>query len=183
MAPSPSSTPPNQIYQYSLLNALMSGVCTEGIPAARLLTHGDQGLGTFRDMNGELVLVDSQIYHFHANGTVSRATPHDAIPFAMVTRFVPQHCLRAQTLRDKQSLNRILDGVIPKTDNSFVSYRLHGRWRDMHVRMIRGRQYTGQKLSELHASQVEYTYHDVAGTVVGFRAPRSWQGVTVDAAV
>lgn len=67
------STPPNQIYQYSLLNALMSGLCNEGITARKLLQHGTQGLGTFANMDGELVMLDSTIYHFHADGSVVRA--------------------------------------------------------------------------------------------------------------
>ena len=45
---------PNHIYQFSLLNALMDGVSETGITVSKLRSKGNQGLGTFARMNGEL---------------------------------------------------------------------------------------------------------------------------------
>ncbi|KZZ91600.1 Alpha-acetolactate decarboxylase [Ascosphaera apis ARSEF 7405] len=173
------STPPNQIYQYSLLNALMSGLCNEGITARKLLQHGTQGLGTFANMDGELVMLDSTIYHFHADGSVVRAAADERIPFAMVTNFEAERVLHNQTIKEKSSVQGILDEVVPKTGNSFVAYRIHGVWKEMHVRMIRGREYPGQPLSEIGAKQAEYIYENISGTVIGFRSPVAWQGFSV----
>ncbi|KYG40147.1 hypothetical protein M433DRAFT_9195 [Acidomyces richmondensis BFW] len=56
----------NHIYQYSLLNALMDGVCETGIPVSKFTRMGNQGLGTFARMNGELVFLDGKVYQLQA---------------------------------------------------------------------------------------------------------------------
>ena len=50
------------IYQTSLMSALISGVYEGQITMAELLKHGDFGLGTFNNLDGELVALNSKIY-------------------------------------------------------------------------------------------------------------------------
>ncbi|OAA56167.1 Alpha-acetolactate decarboxylase [Niveomyces insectorum RCEF 264] len=44
----------NELFQYSVMPALMDGVADRGRRVQRLLTHGDFGLGTFRHVTGEM---------------------------------------------------------------------------------------------------------------------------------
>lgn len=53
-----------------------------------LARHGDFGIGTFGDFNGELVIVDDTTYHVARDG-VKMALAEAPVPFAVVTRFVP----------------------------------------------------------------------------------------------
>jgi alpha-acetolactate decarboxylase len=61
---------PNEIYQFSIISALMDGVASHGIPISSLLTHGDHGLGTFRAMDGEMIILDSAVYQMKADGSI-----------------------------------------------------------------------------------------------------------------
>ena len=82
----------NEIYQYFIVSALMDGVAANGIPVSRLLEHGDLGLGTFRNMVGELILFDGRMWQMKCDGTVEAIDPSDESiisPFAMITRFQP----------------------------------------------------------------------------------------------
>jgi alpha-acetolactate decarboxylase len=81
----------NELYQYSIMSALMDGVASHGIPFADVLAHGDLGLGTFKNMDGEMILVDGKVYQMKADGSVFYIeSPEDTItPFATVTRFQP----------------------------------------------------------------------------------------------
>ena len=47
--------PDSVIYQTSLMSALLSGVYEGNTTIADLLTHGDFGLGTFNELDGELI--------------------------------------------------------------------------------------------------------------------------------
>ncbi|KAI5284419.1 hypothetical protein KEM54_001345 [Ascosphaera aggregata] len=157
----------------------MAGVADEGINVSKLSAMGNQGLGTFHHMDGELVMLDSKVYHFHADGTVEMSPPDGIIPFAMVTNFSPQHTLENQEIEGKDALVNIVKTIAPTTDNLFVSYKLHGRWENVHVRMCVGQEYPGEGLAQVARKQVEYTYRDASGTIVGFRSPEAWQGFSV----
>jgi len=168
----------NHIYQYSLLNALMDGVCETGIPASKLATKGNQGLGTFARMDGELLFLEGKIYQLQAHGQVREASATDQIPFAVSTQFVPQ---RTETipLKDKSDIDAALDAFNPHAKNLFMTYRIDGHFRSLKCRTVRGQEYAGQPLAELGEKQSVETYEGVEGTIVGFRTPRNWQGFGV----
>lgn len=63
---------------------------TQGtITVSGLASHGNFGLGTFADFNGELVVVDSTTDQVTREG-VKVAAAETPVPFAIVTRFVPE---------------------------------------------------------------------------------------------
>ena len=48
----------NSLYISSPVNALVKGILREDKTLKEVLTHGDFGLGTFNDLDGEMVLLD-----------------------------------------------------------------------------------------------------------------------------
>ena len=168
----------NHIYQYSLLNALMDGVSEDGITATKLATKGNQGLGTFSRMNGELLFLDGIVYQLQAEGNVREAGPDDQIPFAVSTNFVPQQTKSVQ-LKDKNDVDALLDEFNNHSKNLFMTYRLNGTFDYLKCRTVRGQEYKGQPLSELGKKQSVETYEKVEGTIIGFRTPKNWQGFGV----
>tara|TARA_B100000780_G_C21004165_1_gene401873 strand:+ start:36 stop:269 length:234 start_codon:yes stop_codon:yes gene_type:complete len=48
----------NSLYISSPVNALVKGILREDKTLKKVLTHGDFGLGTFNDLDGEMVLLD-----------------------------------------------------------------------------------------------------------------------------
>ena len=48
----------NSLYVSSPVNALVKGILREDKTLKEVLTHGDFGLGTFNDLDGEMVLLD-----------------------------------------------------------------------------------------------------------------------------
>ncbi|KAK3722188.1 hypothetical protein LTR37_002621 [Vermiconidia calcicola] len=168
----------NHIYQYSLLNALMDGVCETGISVSKLASKGNQGLGTFARMNGELLFVDGKVYQLEAEGKVREADDSDQIPFAVSTRFVAQQT-RALPLKDKDDIDSALNGFNDHATNLFMTYRIDGRFEYLKCRTVRGQEYKGQPLAELGKKQSVETYENVDGTIIGFRTPKNWQGFGV----
>ena len=168
----------NHIYQYSLLNALMDGVSETGITAKKLASKGNQGLGTFVRMNGELLFLDGKVYQLEAEGNIREADDDDQIPFAVTTQFVPQRTENVE-LKDKSDIDNALDRFNDFTANLFMTYRINGRFEYLKCRTVRGQEYKGQPLAELGKKQSVETYEDVDGTIIGFRTPKNWQGFGV----
>lgn len=129
----------NHIYQYSLLNALMDGVCESGIPASKLSQKGTQGLGTFARMQGELMFLDGKIYQLEAGGKVREADPQDQIPFAVSTKFVAQQTSTVE-FKGKEDVDTALDGFNDHAKNLFMTYRIDGVFEYLKCRTVRGQE-------------------------------------------
>ncbi|KAM0714824.1 hypothetical protein Q7P37_009288 [Cladosporium fusiforme] len=169
---------PNHIYQFSLLNALMDGVSETGITASKLLSKGNQGLGTFARMNGELLFLDGKIYQLQAEGNVREVGADEQIPFAVSTQFESQKTVDVE-LPHKESIDAALDEFNSRAKNLFMTCRVHGRFEYLKCRTVRGQSYKGEPLSELGKKQSVEEYHDVTGTIIGIRTPANWQGFGV----
>lgn len=102
----------NELFQYSLALGLMDGIADKGLPISEFLKHGDHGLGTFRFMNGEMIVIDGKAYQMLSDGSIVDLDPAgDAIhPFAQITRFKPE--VTAQVaVPNKEKLNDILSNL------------------------------------------------------------------------
>jgi alpha-acetolactate decarboxylase len=170
--------PDNEIYQYSLVNALMAGVSDSGITVEQLISKGNLGLGTFVRMDGELLLLDDKVYQLQEGGKIRVADAHDQVPYGVVTHFVPQKTLRTK-LSSKESIDKVLEEVDDHASNLFMSYRAEGRFGRIKCRTVKGQEYEGQPLAELGKNQYVAEYQDIEGTLVGFRSPAAWQGFFV----
>ncbi|KAI1607922.1 alpha-acetolactate decarboxylase [Exophiala viscosa] len=168
----------NELYQYSLVNALMSGVSESGITAKQLIEKGNIGLGTFVKMQGELLLLDGKVYQLLAGGKIRIADDTDQIPYAVCTRFKPQST-ETLTLENKDSVDTVLEKFNDHASNLFMAYRIEGRFRYLKCRTVKGQEYDGQPLSELGKKQFVAEYDNIEGTIVGFRSPSAWQGFFV----
>lgn len=67
-------TPFHTLFQVSTSGSLVEGVCAQAVTCARLLEHGDFGLGTFTGLDGEMVVLDGAIYRVQGNGKVSNTS-------------------------------------------------------------------------------------------------------------
>lgn len=169
---------PNHLYQYSILNALMAGVADTGIKVSDFTKKGNVGLGTFTKIKGELVLLDGKVYQLQASGRIRTAGPDEQLPYAVATRLVPQKTENVK-LNSKDDIDTILEDFAQHAGNSFMSYRIDGTFQKIKARTVRGQEYEDQPLAELGSKQAVQEYSEITGTVVGFRAPHLWQGVTV----
>jgi alpha-acetolactate decarboxylase len=156
----------------------MDGVSETGITAAKLASKGNQGLGTFVRMNGELLFLDGKVYQLQAEGNIREAADDDQIPFAVSTQFVPQRTENVQ-LSNKDDVDNALNNFNDHAANLFMTYRINGHFEYLKCRTVRGQEFKGQSLSELGKKQSVETYENVSGTIIGFRTPKNWQGFGV----
>ncbi len=170
----------NEVYQYSIISALMDGVASNGIPISRILEHGDHGLGTFLNMVGEMIIIDGVVYQMKADGSIVYiSNPADTItPFAMTTRFRATATSRA-TVGSKSDLAKLLTRMFPAARNHFVSIRMDGVFKSVRVRTAGGQLEPREKLPAVAARQTTHTFENVKGTIIGFRSPQYIMGINV----
>ncbi|KAI7778540.1 alpha-acetolactate decarboxylase [Diaporthe eres] len=170
----------NELYQYSLALGLMDGVADKGLPISDYLQHGDHGLGTFRFMNGEMIVLDGEAYQMLADGSIKKLDPKgDAIhPFAQITRFKPETTARA-AVPSKEELNGVVSGLVPGSKNHHLAMRLDGLFKSITVRTAAGQTEPRQPMIEVGKNQVAFSFENVRGTLVGFRQPHYMQGIGI----
>ncbi|KAL1410135.1 hypothetical protein Q8F55_004138 [Vanrija albida] len=176
--------PPNELYQFSVVSALMDGVASTGVPLRQVLAHGSHGLGTFRSMRGELIALDGECWQMRHDGSVRAADltegspTEDFSPFAMVTDFAAEASTRA-AISAKDGVEGVLARLAPNANNTHVAFRIDGAFKAITVRTAQGQCFPGEGLKDVASRQVTVTLPASRGTVVGFRSPQFLQGVAV----
>ena len=164
------------LFQVSTSNALVQGVFRGAVTVADLKRNGDFGLGTFQDLDGELVMVDGVCYRASGGGVVNMPTDATQVPFAVVTRFHPDASTTTGpgTLLD---LTESIDALRP-SQNQFVGIRVDGHFDRLELRAACAAE-PGEGLLEATAHQSEFNVLDEIGTLVGFWAPLYARAVNV----
>jgi len=75
------------LYQVSTANALIEGIYDGAVRVGTLRKHGDLGLGTFENLDGEMVILDGHFFQVRSDGSVREAGDDVLSPFAVVTYF------------------------------------------------------------------------------------------------
>src|SRR5580658_4457330 len=69
--------PVHTLFQVSTSGSLVAGIYSGAVSSRMILQHGDFGLGTFENLDGEMVVLDGHIYRVTGDGKVAEA-PTDA---------------------------------------------------------------------------------------------------------
>ena len=77
------------LFQVSTSGALVEGISQGVVTVGELKRHGDLGLGTYADLDGEMVVVDGQFFQVRSDGSVRECDDDVLSPFAVATRFRP----------------------------------------------------------------------------------------------
>ena len=79
----------NEIFMVSPINAILEGLYEAPLTISELKQHGNFGIGTFNDLNGELILLDGIAYQFDVDGIVHKVNDGEKTPFAAACFFEP----------------------------------------------------------------------------------------------
>ncbi len=169
-----------KIYQISTLQALALGYTRSVVTVKELLNHGDIGLGTFEDVNGEMIVVDGVCYRAIEDGTAKKAAPDMGVPFASVAKadFLPGFEVEDITDIEKLKLSLTLKieedfGLnsmhIARIDGTFhrVCARSESAYRSQHVDLK----------DILSKTQRDFVFEQISGTLVCIYYPDYMDGI------
>ena len=94
----------NKVYQVSTLQALALGYSRAVIRVEELLQEGDTGLGTFEDVNGEMIVMDGHCYRADQNGHITVVDPQTGVPFAAVAKLYGEQQFPLKDMPDIESI-------------------------------------------------------------------------------
>jgi acetolactate decarboxylase len=157
------------LYQVSTATALVEGIYQGAVRVRTLREHGDLGLGTFENLDGEMMIVDEHFFQARSDGSVKEVEDDVLCPFAVVTRFAPDSAIVLQKCPDLAHLVGQFD-QLRHTDNFFFALRVEGHFAYVRTRAM-CRTQEGVPLVQAAAVQPEFEFHDISGTLVGFWTP------------
>jgi len=170
--------PESVMYQTSLMSALLSGVYDGETRIADLLRKGDFGLGTFNQLDGELIAFDSNVYQLRADGSARPADPDQKTPFAVMTFFQPQHKHVFERAVQRDELHQLIDSEIT-SDNQFCALRVSGHFSSVQTRTVPCQCRPYRSMPEVLGNQPVFEFTHRSGELIGFRTPQYMQGINV----
>ena len=168
----------NTLYQVSTIDALLAGTYDGDRTLPELLKQGDFGIGTYDNLDGEMVLLDGTFYQVKASGKVTAPDPRGETPFAAVCAFRPERTLAVPPGSDMAAVERWLDRDVPPR-NRFCAIRIDGTFKTMRTRSVPAQERPFPPLKAVAATQPTFDFENVSGTIVGFRCPPYVAGVNV----
>ncbi len=160
------------IYQVALLQSLAQGFYDGIISVDALKEKGDIGIGTFDGVNGEMIVLDGEVYRADADGNIEKPEGDEMIPFSTVTFFEPDMTAELKDIKDIDSLKAELDKIVEPNRNMFVMVRIDGEFNSLKARSESKQEKPYKMLDEaLAESQNEFDFKDVKGTIVGLYCP------------
>jgi acetolactate decarboxylase len=165
------------LYQVSTTAALVEGVYEGAVQISTLRKHGDLGLGTFEELDGEMVIVDGHFFQVHSDGSVKEVKDDVLSPFAAVTAFSADKHITLDDCPDLSHLASQFD-ALRASDNFFYALRVDGTFDYLHARAMR-RTKEGVPLLQAAAVQPEFEFENISGTLVGFWTPEYAKSLNV----
>ena len=170
----------NGIYQVSTLQALALGYSRSVVTVRELLEHGDTGLGTFENVDGEMIVLDGVCYQAKPDGSIVRADDVAGVPFAVVG-FVEKG--RSFKIAEKTNMEDIKTELTLKIDEDFSLNSIHiaridGWFSIVHARA--GAPYRSQHVSLktiLSKTQRDFSFEHIKGTLVCVYYPDYMDGI------
>jgi acetolactate decarboxylase len=165
---------PHVGFQISTLGALNSGVYEGATTLAQLKQHGDFGLGTFEGLDGEMVVLNGNIYQIKADGVAYSVTDEVKTPFSVVASFQKEQSLRLTGQMSYENLQQAIDQQLP-TQNLPYAICIQGVFPNLKVRSVPKQTLPFPPLSKVQQSIFEL--RNARGTLVGFRLPQYFNNV------
>jgi acetolactate decarboxylase len=157
------------LYQVSTSAALVVGAIEGAVQVKSLPEHGDLGLGTFEDLDGEMVIVDGHVFQLKGDGSVRERSDDGLAAFVAITKFVADTQMDLERAAD---LNALLTAFtqLRHSENVFYALRVDGNFDYMHVRAV-CKSAEGTHLLDAAAAEREFEFRNVTGSLVGFWTP------------
>jgi acetolactate decarboxylase len=165
------------LYQVSTAGALVEGVYQGAVSVGLVREHGDFGLGTFEDLDGEMVVLDGHVFRVSSDGSVHEVPDDATTPFAVVTRFGAPTPTTLGTVDGLAALTAAVD-ELRASANVFFAVRVDGHFDVVHVRAA-CRTTPGVPLAVATERQSEFQLGPVDGTMVGFWSPPYASGIEI----
>lgn len=172
----------NKMYQVATLQALALGYSRAVISTGELLLEGDTGLGTFENVNGEMIVMDGHCYRADQEGNVTEVSPETGVPFAAVARLNGEQTFKLGKMPDITSVRTELTKKIEERFglNSMHVVRIDGLFEKVDARSEAPYRSHHVTLKEvLGKNQKAFVFESIRGSLVGVYFPDYMDGINM----
>jgi len=166
------------LFQVATINDLLNGAYRGEMTFGELKQHGDLGIGTIDGLDGEMIGLEGRFYQIKADGIAYPIPDLATTPFAVVTPFEVDKKVTLLDSMDFDALQRYLDGLLPDSA-IFYAIKIEGTFNYIKTRSVPRQREPYPPLVEAIKKQTFFEFHDVKGTIVGFRCPATVAGLNV----
>ena len=169
-----------KMFQVSTLQALMLGYSRSVISVSELLGHGDTGLGTFVDVDGEMIVLDGICYRAMENGDIAVAEPDRGVPFSAICSMKKGRHVEFGPMKNIEELKVTLNNIIESHFglNSMHMARIDGEFEIVDARSESGYESVHEDLKFiLGKTQKAFQFEKIKGTLVCAYFPDYMDGI------
>ena len=170
----------NCMYQVSTLQALALGYTRSVVRTDELLSHGNTGLGTFEDVNGEMIVVDRHCYQAAEDGSITEMLPDTGVPFASVANLQGDRVFPLSDIPDIECLKMELNLKIEEDFglNSMHIAKIEGDFERVDARSESAYRSHHVELKDiLGKTQKSFCFEQIRGTMVCIYYPDYMDGI------
>ncbi|MBQ3323033.1 MAG: acetolactate decarboxylase [Firmicutes bacterium] len=170
----------NCMYQVSTLQALALGYTRSVVRTDELLSHGNTGLGTFEDVNGEMIVVDRHCYQAAEEGSITEMPPDIGVPFASVANLQGDRIFTLSEIPDIEHLKMKLNLKIEEDFglNSMHIAKIEGDFERVDARSESAYCSHHVELKDiLGKTQKSFCFKQIRGTMVCIYYPDYMDGI------
>jgi acetolactate decarboxylase len=166
------------IYQYATINALMEGGFDGDITLVALQKKGTFGIGTFNELDGEMIGFDNHFYQIKSDGKAYAVASSQKTPFAVVTNFSKDKTVTISQIVNLKKLYTLLDSLSPNK-NLYVGYKIKVKCQTLKTRSVSKQVKPYPLMIDAVKKQSVFALETISGTLVGFRFPEYMKGLNV----
>ena len=171
------------LYQVATLQALSLGYLRGVVSVGELLMHGDTGLGTFEDLDGEMIVLDGRCYRADSDGSVTEVPAETGVPFSVVSQLHGDKTWEWGQIDSIDSMVKELNNRIEEHFglNSMHMVRIDGTFDLIDARSespSRKSQHVGLK-ELLSKTQYAFQFENIRGSVICLYFPNYMDGLNL----
>ena len=157
------------LYQVSTSAALVQGVYQGCVTVGKIKEHGNFGLGTYDELDGEGLMLDGHVYQALGDGSVIEPADSASAPFWVSAEFEADRNAVIESASNWEELCAQID-LLRRSENLFTAIRIDGVFDEIHYR-VACKSAPGTDLVTATSHQAEFTLKNITGTLLGFWSP------------
>lgn len=166
------------LYQLSTISSLINGDYDGRVSIESLSRQGDFGIGTYHQLDGEMIYYHNEFYKVTADGVVRTVKPNETAPFATICWFTPTIGFDINLLKSIEQLDSIIQKQVPD-NQSIYAVEIIGGFDTLTLRSVPKQEKPYKKMVEVAKHQSVFNYGQTNGALIGFYGPTATKDIMV----
>ena len=164
------------LFQIEAFNIFSTGKYDGYMPYSELAEHGDFGIGTVHELDGEMIALNGIFYQIPVDGKPRQIDPSIKAPYATITFFKEDIKKTLKDPVDYFDIQTIIKTLMP-TENAIYAIKITGNYLYAETRSVPAQTKPYPIIAEVVKNQSVFILNNVSATAVGFWFPSSMDGV------